>query len=239
MNKFINIYGIHAAIHALLNKSRVIKKVYLTENAKRKIDISTEIDLSKFDFEINNTKQLNSLLPSGSIHQGIIVKANQKETLSLNEIEYSAIKTIVILDQILDPRNFGAILRVCAAFRTGHIIITKQFANFDEGLIAKAASGGIEYVNIIEVKNLSNAIEKIKKNGFWVCGLDGNASQTIGDINSNEKNALVFGEEGKGMRLLTKKKCDNLYSINTTGEIESLNVSMAAGIVLQVISNRI
>jgi 23S rRNA (guanosine2251-2'-O)-methyltransferase len=155
-----------------------------------------------------------------------------KELPKKELMELDTKKNILLLDQIVDPRNLGAIIRIAAAFSIEDIIITKQFKPKDISLIAKASSGGLEYVSLIEVTNLSRTIEQVKEIGYWVAGLDSDAIFDIQELKDSKKVAIIMGEEGKGLRRLTREKCDQMYKIKTLGKITSLNVSTAAAIAL-------
>tara|TARA_B110000444_G_scaffold259751_1_gene304501 strand:+ start:148 stop:873 length:726 start_codon:yes stop_codon:yes gene_type:complete len=238
MNKFIKLYGFHAAIHALANPDRKISKILITENARKKIINKTSINLDKFVHEIVTTKKLNSQLSPGSVHQGIVLICEQKKLNTINNINIKNIQKIILLDNISDPRNIGAILRTCAAYDFTTVISTNRFDQLDEGLIAKSSSGGIEYTNIITSSNLSNILEFLKKNNFWLIGFDSDGLSNINEMNFgvDDKIVLIFGDEGKGIRNLTKNKCHGIYKLDTIGNIKSLNVSVAIGIVLDKIT---
>ena len=143
-----------------------------------------------------------------------------------------------MLDQITDPHNVGAILRSAAAFDVGAVIATDRNAPTESGVMAKAASGALEVVPLITVTNLVQAIEKIKKAGYWIAGMDGNAKQTIAEAKLDRKTALVLGAEGSGLRRLTAEHCDYLVKLPMSGRIESLNVSNAAAVALYELYRR-
>tara|TARA_B100000674_G_C37756602_1_gene875911 strand:+ start:148 stop:876 length:729 start_codon:yes stop_codon:yes gene_type:complete len=238
MNKYTNLYGYHAVKHALLNKDRIIKEVFITKNAHKKISENYEIDLNKFNTKIVDSKVINRILDGYQVHQGILAISEKKRIIEMNEYDFSNCRRIVFLDNVVDPRNIGAIIRTCSAFNCKTIITTNKFDQLDEGIVAKASSGGLEYTDIIASKNLSNCLNELKKNKFWIVGFDSEAESDIEDsvFNIQDKTVLIFGDEGKGIRKLTKKLCDMTYRINTTGEIQSLNVSVAIGIILDKIS---
>ena len=239
MTNFIKLYGFHATVHALTNPERNIKKIFLTENARQKIIPFSDINLDKFNYEIITTKYLSRELPQGAVHQGIMLFCEPKKLITFDNNMLGNINNIIMLDNISDPRNIGAILRTSAAYGFSTIITTSKFHQLDEGLIAKSSSGGIEYVNIIPATNLSNMLETLKKNNYWLIGFDSDGESSIDDMNfgKNDKIVLIFGDEGRGIRNLTKSKCNEIYKLNTTGTIKSLNVSVAIGITLNKISN--
>ncbi|MBH21174.1 MAG: 23S rRNA (guanosine(2251)-2'-O)-methyltransferase RlmB [Rhodobiaceae bacterium] len=238
MTNLIKLYGFHATFHALANSERSIKKIFLTENARQKIITLGDINLEKFNYKITTTKELSSELPQGAVHQGIMLLCSQKKLITFNDNMLNKIDKIIMLDNISDPRNIGAIMRTAAAFGFSTIITTHRFDKLDEGLIAKSSSGGLEYVNVVSAKNLSNMLETLKKNNFWLIGFDSDAASSIDDMNfgKNDKFVLIFGDEGRGIRNLTKSKCHQVYKLNTIGKIKSLNVSVAIGVTLNKIS---
>ena len=134
----------------------------------------------------------------------------------------------VTFDNVIDPRNIGAIIRTCAAFNCKTIITTNKFEQLDEGIIAKASSGGLEYTDIVTSNNLSNCLSELKKNKYWVIGFDSEANSNIEDsvFNLQDRIVLIFGEEGKGMRNLTKKLCDVTYRINTIGAVSYTHLTL-------------
>ncbi len=174
------------------------------------------------------------------MHQGIVSLCDPKKILSLKESNITNRNRIVFLDNITDPRNIGAIIRTCAAYGINTVITTQKFDLLDEGLIAKSASGGLEYVDIIIAKNLANFYEELKNDNFWLIGFDSDAENKIEKIsyNKSDKVVAIFGDEGRGMRNLTKKYCDQIYKIDAPGKIKSLNVSVAVGIILDKIAIR-
>ncbi|MBU92007.1 MAG: 23S rRNA (guanosine(2251)-2'-O)-methyltransferase RlmB [Rhodobiaceae bacterium] len=238
MNNYVYLYGHHAATHALLNKDRVIKEIFITKNAHKKIAENNNIDINKFNTKIVESKVINGMLNSHQVHQGILVVSEKKKIITINDYDFSNSKRVIFLDNVIDPRNVGAIIRTCTAFNCKTIITTNKFDQLDEGIIAKASSGGLEYTDIITSNNLSNCLNELKKNKFWIIGFDSEAVSNIEDsvFNLQDQIVLIFGEEGKGMRNLTKKLCDVTYRINTIGEIKSLNVSVAIGIILDKIT---
>jgi len=228
MSENIEIYGMHACVHALKNKNREIIKIFVTENANQRL--RTEIEHTKINPEIVSVKFIDRMLSNNAVHQGVLIVLKDFSKKQIINIDTK--KNILVLDQVTDPRNLGAIIRIAAAFNIEDIIITKKFKPKDISLIAKASSGGLEYVSLIEVTNLSRAIEEIKKIGYWIAGLDSDSSCDIEELKNNKQVAIVLGEEGKGLRRLTRENCDQMYKIKTLGKITSLNVSTAAAITL-------
>ncbi len=238
MNKYAYIHGYHAATHALYNEDRAIKEIFITKNAYKKIVENSNIDIHKFNTKIVESKIINGMLGGNQVHQGILIVSEKKKIIAINDYDFSNSKRVIFLDNVVDPRNIGAIIRTCAAFNCKTIITTNKFEQLDEGIIAKASSGGLEYIDIITSNNLSNCLNELKKNKYWLIGFDSEANSNIEDsvFNLQDRIVLIFGEEGKGIRNLTKKLCDMTYRVNTIGEIKSLNVSVAIGIILDKIT---
>jgi 23S rRNA (guanosine2251-2'-O)-methyltransferase len=141
---------------------------------------------------------------------------------------------VVVLDDITDQRNIGSIIRSCSAFNIDAVILLDKNYNPKNKMMYKSASGAMELVNIIPVSNITNALEVLKKNNYWVYGLDGHAKENIEDQKWSNQNAFVFGSEGEGLRRLVKENCDHLIKIQINKEIESLNVSNAVSVTLGI-----
>ena len=215
---------------------RKIRRVLVTKNVQQEHqkNLSGVNNLSLVD-----SKQIESLLPAGSVHQGIAVECGPLEQPSLQEWLAEKIdKPLLLLDQITDPHNVGAILRSAAAFDAGAVILTDRNAPQESSVMAKAASGAMEAVPLISVTNLAQAMDLVKKSGYWVAGLDGHAKQSIHEAKLDAKTALVLGAEGEGMRRLTAEKCDFLVRLPMSGRMESLNVSNAAAVALYELYRR-
>ena len=241
-NKYY-IYGIHSVQEALKNPKRKKIFLYVTRNSYQKV--SYEIVESKVKFKILNTKELSSLISKEITHQGIIL-----ETTPLNydynfeELCFPKSKNarLVLLDQLYDPQNVGAILRTSEIFGIQAVITTKYQSTKETGTLAKSASGALEYLPYIRITNLVNTINSLKKMGYFVIGLDINSKscleETLKKI-GNEPIAIVLGSEGKGLRELTKKNCDFLSKIPFKNNIFSLNVSSAAAIALYLTRRKV
>jgi 23S rRNA (guanosine2251-2'-O)-methyltransferase len=139
-----------------------------------------------------------------------------------------------VLDDITDQRNIGSIIRSCSAFDIDAIILLEKNYNPKSKMMYKSASGAMELVNIIPVSNITNALEVLKKNNYWVYGLDGHAKENIEGQKWSKQNAFVFGSEGEGLRRLVKENCDHIIKIDINKEIESLNVSNAVSVTLGI-----
>ena len=234
---FIDIYGFHAVQAALVNKKRKHKKLVISKvNTGR---ISQE-NLSKVEqvVELSN-KEMSQFYGSENNHQGIVLTTSNLIQPSIEEILEKSKKNkneiIVMLDQVTDPNNIGSIMRSCSLFNCKTLIVAKNNSPDITTSIAKAASGALEIVNYIKVTNLVRTINKFKNNNFWVYGLDNN-KKIQNEFNIPKKCLLLLGAEGKGLRQLTIKECDEIISIpiekNSYFGIESLNVSNACSIAL-------
>lgn len=215
----------------LINNNRKIKKVYLNENLK-----GSQIDeaLKEKDVLINylTNSQMDKLEKKN--HQGVILEIPDYEYLSeqdmLNNMPDKAF--IVILDHLEDPHNFGAIIRTCEAAGVDYIIIPKNRSVSVNSTVMKTSVGALDNVKIVEVTNLNNTIKKLKDNGVWVVGTDLENSVSYDKIDYTTSIALIIGSEGFGMSNLVKKNCDFIANIPMYGKINSLNASVAAGIMI-------
>ena len=225
------IYGKHASLAALANPMRKIKRVLVTKNTRDELG---EKPFSKIkNIQIIEGKKLDDLLPREAVHQGIALECEVISQPSLQDfLAGESNKPVLILDQVSDPHNVGAILRSAAAFDVGAVIVTDRNAPTESGVMAKAASGALEIMPLISVGNLSQAIEHLKKAGYWIYGLDGEAKQLISAVKFDKKTALVLGAEGRGLRRLTGERCDGLVRLPISDKMESLNVSNAAAVAL-------
>lgn len=226
-NKTVLLYGRHASIAALKNEKRKVRKIYVTKRAFEELPRGVKLPTPK----IMAMKDFDKLLPSDATHQGIAIEVDFLPEASLKDAANSS-ETIMILDQVTDPHNVGAIMRSCAAFGCYAIIVPKDNSFSESAIVAKSASGALEEVKICRVTNLTRAMDQLKKEGFWIVGMDGNTDTTIDQANLSGKNAIVMGAEGRGLRRLTKDSCDSVVKLPISPRVESLNVSNAAAIVL-------
>jgi 23S rRNA (guanosine2251-2'-O)-methyltransferase len=186
--------------------------------------------------EIMSPQELDSLLPEGSVHQGLAVQAEPLSPPALDQVltdeTNRTAPPLIFLDQVSDPHNVGAILRSAAAFGAAALIVQDRHAPPITGTLAKTASGAVEHVPIIRVTNLSRALEVAERSGYFRIGLAGEAIETLSSYSIPNKVALVLGAEGPGLRRLTREKCDVLLRLPTQEPISSLNVSNAAAVAL-------
>jgi 23S rRNA (guanosine2251-2'-O)-methyltransferase len=231
------IHGMHAVRAALLNTKRVHLELHLTENNH---EFARNYKSTIEKITILNQKEFKNLYGGEKSTQGIVLKTNDFERPSLQQFvknENMNDKSVLLaLDQITDPQNIGSIMRSCALFNCKGIILAKDNAPDLTPSLYKAASGAAEIVNYFRVTNLKRSISELKKYGYWAYGFDSSEDSKSTNINLTKKSILVFGSEGKGIRDLVKKECDEIIKINMQQnkhyQIDSLNVSNAATIAL-------
>ena len=238
MSKTINIFGFHGIESLLQNNPELVLKVLIQNerNDKRIIDLINKLGSQKISF-FNVDKLRLDKISEGEIHQGVISEIILPPILN-EESFYNSIATfeqksmILILDSVQDPRNLGACLRSANAAGVSHVIINKDGSAPINSLVYRTSAGAINSLQIFHVTNLSRTIKEIQKRDIWVVGLDGNALSSLYNVNLTGSTAIVVGSEGKGIRPLIKKNCDQVVSIPMSGNIESLNVSVATAITL-------
>jgi 23S rRNA (guanosine2251-2'-O)-methyltransferase len=227
------IYGIHAAAAVLANPKRQIVHVWATENGLGRLK-EDGIEVSKTP-EIVHPRILDHLLTGqDAVHQGLVVEAKSLPQPRLDQIPRDGL--LVILDQVTDPHNVGAILRSCAAFGVTAMVTTARHAPHETGVFFKSASGAYETTPVVRVTNLSRAMEELKGYGFTLLGLDSEAEIKIGDAPKSKPLALVLGSEGKGLRQKTRELCDAVARLDMPGSIKSLNVSIATAVSLYALT---
>jgi 23S rRNA (guanosine2251-2'-O)-methyltransferase len=227
------IWGIHAVEAALANPRRAIAKLYLTDNAERRL--SETLGKRQMAHERVLPKDLDRRLGADTVHQGALIEAEPLDEPSLALlVEDSAGRPIVALDQVTDPHNVGAILRSGAAFGAGGLVMTRRHSPPLDGALAKSASGALEHVPVALVQNLARALAELKELNCVVIGLDDAAADRVEEMAWPERSVLVLGAEGRGLRQLTRESCDRLVRIGTDGPLTSLNVSNAAAVALHL-----
>ena len=227
------IFGIHAAEAALANPARVIHRVYLTDNAER--HLHHVLAGRGLVHARVLPRDLDRRLGADTVHQGALVEAEPLPDADLNHlVSHADGRPIVVLDQITDPHNVGAILRSAAALGTAGLIMTRRHSPALAGALAKSASGALEHVPIARVQNLARALADLRTQHCLLIGLDADAPDPLETLAWPERPALVLGAEGKGLRHLTRQTCDRHCRIATDGALASLNVSNAAAIALHI-----
>lgn len=217
-------------IAALANPERVVRKIWGTREALGALELPPVLPITYAD-----VADLGRMVPADAPHQGLVAEVDPLEDVWLGELLDRGTedrRPLLVLDQVTDPHNVGAILRSAAAFDALGIVTQDRHAPPESGTVARAASGALEIVPWCRVVNLSRALDEIAEAGFWRIGLTGHASQTLDQAMGSQKVALVLGAEGEGMRQNTEAHCDELAKLPISGKVESLNVSNAAAIAL-------
>jgi 23S rRNA (guanosine2251-2'-O)-methyltransferase len=230
----VRLFGIHAVEAALRNPARTIGRLLLTDNAERRLEET--LRTRKVKGERIVPRDLDRLLGADTVHQGAMLETEPLPEPSLEEIAQAADRggPIVVLDQVTDPHNVGAVLRSAAAFGASGLVMTRRHSPPLNGTLAKSASGALEVVPIALVPNLARSLAEMGELGLLRVGLDGEAERLIEDQPLDRGIALIVGAEGKGLRQLTRDLCDTLCRIGTDGAISSLNVSNAAAVALHL-----
>jgi 23S rRNA (guanosine2251-2'-O)-methyltransferase len=229
------LYGTHAVRELLRCQRRRIFGCFATLEAADRL--AAEISGAGLVAHIVGPRDLTQRLGPGAVHQGVMVEVGPLPKIDLDEIEPRS-GIVLVLDQITDPHNVGAILRTAAAFGVDGLVTTERHSPELSGLVAKAASGGLEHVPVVAVVNLARALEKLAELGFLRIGLDSQGPASLAEIDLHGPIALVLGGEGKGLRRLTRERCDILARLDMPGAIKSLNVSNACAVALSLLHSR-
>ena len=224
----LRIYGAHAVEAALANPRRKIRAIHATANAAQRIAQLLHGELP--EIRTVSPKDLDRMLGEDTVHQGILIEAEPLHEPAIDELGEA--RLLLVLDQITDPHNVGAILRSAAAFGVGALIMTARHSPPLHGALAKAASGALEHVPVVLVPNLARALAEIGDLGFTRLGLDSGGEAALEDYPAADRLALVLGAEDRGLRRLSTENCDAICALTTFGPIASLNVSNAAAIAL-------
>ncbi len=229
-------YGRHAVYAALDNPERRVRKIWGTHEALGEIVLPADIPVT-----YANAADLGRLVPNDAPHQGLVIEVDPLEDIWLADLLAQGEgddRPLIVLDQVTDPHNVGAILRSAAAFDALGIVTQDRHSPPESGSLARSASGTLETVPWVRVVNLARALEEIAEAGFWRIGLTGHADKTLGETMGKERIALVMGAEGEGMRQNTEAHCDLLAKLPISSKVESLNVSNATAIALYAITTR-
>ncbi|MBK17708.1 MAG: 23S rRNA (guanosine(2251)-2'-O)-methyltransferase RlmB [Rhodospirillaceae bacterium] len=232
------IYGLHAVSAALSNSDRTPQRLLvLNDKVNDFNEINSTLDIKP---ETVSRDQLEAILPPGAVHQGVAALVDPLPNTTIDDLcakaDSRSDALVIILDRVSDPQNIGAIIRSAAVFGAMGVIVQDRHAPQVTGVVAKAASGGLEDVPVIRVTNLSRAMETLKSANFWCVGLDSEAAEKIQSVERQNRTALVLGAEGAGLRRLVRENCDELVKIEGSGAITSLNVSNAAAVALFALS---
>jgi 23S rRNA (guanosine2251-2'-O)-methyltransferase len=229
------LYGWHTVAAALANPQRQIRKLLLTENAARRL-ADENID-TRVTPEIVRPSLIDGRLGPDAVHQGLLAEADPLPSPDLDTLPQQGI--VLVLDQITDPHNVGAIMRSAAAFAVKAIVTTARHSPEATGVLAKSASGALELVPLVTVQNLARALNQMNEAGFMTVGLDSQGSENLGDVVLRQPLALVLGAEGKGLRQLTRETCSAVARLDMPGDLKSLNVSNAAVLALYIGATRL
>lgn len=229
------LYGRHAVVAALANPARELRRLHGTTEELARLEVPAGLPVLQTD-----TAELDRLVPRFSVHQGLVLDAEPLPHLFLDEVLADAAGggPLVILDQVTDPQNVGAILRSAAALGARALVTQERHSPPESGLLAKAASGALELVPWVRVVNLARALEEIAAAGYWRVGLAGDAPMLLADALTAAAPAIVLGAEGDGLRANSRAHCDVLARLPMSGLVESLNVSNAAAIALYAAASR-
>jgi 23S rRNA (guanosine2251-2'-O)-methyltransferase len=221
------LYGRHPVLAALANPERKIERILATKEV-------AERHAKEFagKAQILSRDELAQRLPAGAVHQGLAVLLAPLEEPQLEDLlaKCGDQSMVLVLDQVTDPHNVGAILRSAAAFGVAGVVVTERNAPADTGVLAKSASGALEIVPLVRAVNLARTLEQLKEAGFWIYGLDERGDAPIAGLDLAGRVCIVLGAEGEGLRRLTSEKCDRLVTIPTGQALAALNVSNAAAI---------
>ncbi|BCI70882.1 RNA 2'-O ribose methyltransferase substrate binding family protein [Sphingomonas sp. S17] len=229
-------WGRHAVTAALANPNRTVRKIWGTREALAALDLPPVVPITYAD-----AADLGRLVPADAPHQGLVAEVDPLEDMWLGDLLHEGQddqRPLVVLDQVTDPHNVGAILRSAAAFDALGIVTQDRHAPPESGTVARSASGALETVPWIRVVNLARALEEIAEAGFWRIGLTGHANQTLAQAMGTQRICIVLGAEGEGMRQNTEAHCDELAKLPISPKVESLNVSNAAAIALYAVAAR-
>jgi len=219
--------GTHAVAAVLANDGRTVRRVVATAEAAKGLAAAADVV---------DKAAIERLLPPGTVHQGIAALVEPLEQPDLGDIARAAASrdraVVVVLDQVTDPHNVGAILRSAAAFGALAVVVPDRHAPEETAALAKAASGALERMPLVRVTNVVRALDDLKEAGFWVAGLAADAPATLAATALSGRVVLVLGSEGEGLRRLTREHCDHLVRLPMTAAVESLNVSNAAAVAL-------
>lgn len=228
------LWGVHAVSAALANPKRRLRRLIASENGWNRVE---EAVAGRIAPEILRPAEIDRLVPPDAVHQGLVLEADPLPVLAIDDIPDHGL--VLALDQVTDPHNVGAILRTAAAFGVTALLMTNRHSPEATGVLAKAASGALEYVPFCLVRNLREALKELAERGFQRVGLAGEVETDLTALPLVDPLVLILGAEGKGLRAGTREECDALARIPLPGALSSLNVSNAAAIGLFAVSQRL
>ena len=231
------IVGKHAVLEALKNPNRKIERVFLTEDAQKKLNRENQsLNLFKsLNVFYKSKKELDNLCGRDeTAHQGLVAEVEQIEEISLKEYVFNNMNNninLIALEEVTDPRNIGSIIRSAVAFNMNGLIVKERSFPSKSKLLYKSASGGVEHIKIFKVSNLNTALKFLKTKNFWISAFDVSAKKDFTKNNWKGKNVLLFGSEGYGIKAKTLENSDFSFKININRNIESLNISNTVSVV--------
>jgi 23S rRNA (guanosine2251-2'-O)-methyltransferase len=225
------IYGFHSVEAALKAPRRKLIRLYATPAAAARL--ASEAAARDVETLVMTNEEIALRAPRQAVHQGVLLEARPLEPIDLSELPERGL--VVVLDQVTDPHNVGAILRTGAAFGIDALVTTERHSPELTGALAKSASGGLEHVPVCSVVNLARALQELGDRGYWRVGLDSDGAQSLAGMSLSRPLALVLGAEDKGLRRLTRENCDALARLDLPGPIKSLNVSNACAVALTIV----
>lgn len=229
-------WGRHAVLAALANPQRSVRRLWGTREALGGLDLPQALPVTYAD-----AADLGRMVPHDAPHQGLVADVDPLEDIWLGDLLQAGTgdrRPLLVLDQVTDPHNVGAVLRSAAAFDALGLVTQDRHAPPESGALARAASGALELVPWVRVVNLARALDEMAQAGFWRIGLTGRGPRLLGEALGEGKAALVLGAEGEGMRQNTEAHCDELARLPISPRVESLNVSNAAAIALYAVATR-
>ncbi len=225
----VRLYGLHTVREALDNPRRVIRSMRITRNAAARLDLA-DPDTLPFPVETVEPRDIDRLTGTDAVHQGVLIEVEPLTTRPLGDLKGAAL--VLVLDQVTDPHNVGAIMRSAVAFGVDALVTTARHSPAESGVLGKSASGALEHIDHIAVRNLATAIDELNAAGFQTIGLDSDGPEQLETTFSGDRIALVLGAEGKGLRQKTRETVTALARLDMPGPIRSLNVSNAAAVSL-------
>ena len=231
------IVGKHAVIEALKNPSRKIERVFLTEDAQKKLNKENQsLNLFKsINVFYKSQRELDNMCGrDDTAHQGLVAEVEQLDEITLKEFIIENKKdnvNLIVLEEVTDPRNIGSIIRTAVAFNIDGLIVKERSFPSKSKLLYKSASGGVEHMKIFKVSNLNSTLRYLKSKDFWVSAFDVSATKDFTTNNWKGKNVLLFGSEGFGIKAKTLENSDFKFKVNINRNIESLNISNTVSVV--------
>ncbi|OFW87207.1 MAG: 23S rRNA (guanosine(2251)-2'-O)-methyltransferase RlmB [Alphaproteobacteria bacterium RIFCSPHIGHO2_12_FULL_45_9] len=239
----MTLFGTHACEAAVMNPTRQMQAIYCTDATENMaydwVAKAKKLGIKRPNPILLEKQAFDRALPKGTVHQGIGIDAAQLSDVFLPDIMNITIhkkkSVIVLLDQVTDPHNLGAVMRSACAFGADAIIVQSKYAPELNGIVAKTACGAVESLAVVYETNLARAIEALQEQGYFAMALDERGEKTIDQADKFDKTLLVLGAEGPGLRPLVREKCDVLVKLPTAGSFSSLNVSNAAAVALYAV----